>query len=103
MTAAAVLQKSLRLGMTHLLVLKTVRDILPSKDLIVPVDLYETSLEALDSSGGPPRSDRRGRETCRDGGNNSPPSRIWAVMDEHVSDWLHHSCKHRCADRSQDH
>ena len=75
---------------------------MPSKDLIVPEDLYETSLEASDSGGDPPRSGRRGRETCRAGGNNSPAAFIWAVMDEYVFDWLHHPRKHRRADWPKD-
>src|SRR5262245_60900109 len=99
-TAAVVLQKSLRLSMADLLVLKAVCHIVPSKDLVVPADLYETSLEALDSGGGPPRSDRRSRETCRTGGYKSPPACLWFVIGEHVSDRLHHSRKYRCADRS---
>src|SRR5262245_47103590 len=101
--AALVLQKSLRLSMARLLVLKTVCHILPSKALIVPVDLYETSLEAPDSSGGPSGGDRGSRETCSVGGINAPASGVWLVVDEHVSDWLHRPRKHRCADQSQDH
>ena len=74
---------------------------MPSKDLIVPEDLYETSLEASDSGGDPPCRDRQSRETCRIGGNNSPAPGIWAVVDEHVSNRLHHPCKHRRTDRPQ--